>query len=211
MSCSANDPVAYGAATKKVIRSVLLSHPRGLILEAFRKEYIEFEGRYLDYCLLGYDTVLDYFRSIPDTVQVEELPSGDVLLKGVADQTTCHVADFVRAQKNQKGGNRATQAALVKSKQSKRFQPIKVHPVPPQLRQSIQEVLKPFKEKGVPCDEFPRVFQRTCGCTFDFLKLGYSSPADLLDTIKDMVEMKVVDNVKWVRLRSKSLYLLFLY
>lgn len=58
------------ADTKKHIRSLLLSAPVGLTLQELQRDYALFIGGKLPSRELGYASVEEFIRDIPDTVEV---------------------------------------------------------------------------------------------------------------------------------------------
>lgn len=55
---------------KNTVKAVLNSSAETLNLQQLSKDYKTFDGSDIPYRRLGYSSLLDFLRSIPDTVQV---------------------------------------------------------------------------------------------------------------------------------------------
>ncbi|XP_077863560.1 uncharacterized protein LOC102806254 [Saccoglossus kowalevskii] len=83
---------------KKNLRALLISAPTGLTLQQIQNDYHTMLGQPIPYRELGYNTVTDFIKSVPDCLQTH-YERGLLLLYGVADDTTKHIAKLVSRQK----------------------------------------------------------------------------------------------------------------
>jgi len=94
---------------KKEIRSLLLPHKMGLTLNELEKQFKDVIGHDIPYRQMGYNTLKDFICDIPDVV-TWRLVHGKLILTGVPDASTQHIANLVSRQKNPKvkKGQRST-------------------------------------------------------------------------------------------------------
>jgi len=86
---------------KKQLRSVLIPHKNGLLLDDVNKEYREMVGQSPDFRLLGFPSLEALLRSIPDVCSFKWF-AGQLMVLGVANEATMHVQDMVAQQKGGK-------------------------------------------------------------------------------------------------------------
>ena len=84
--------------TKKELRSLLISAPRGVALPLLAKDYKMVIGREMPYRELGFRNVEQFIDSIPDTVQLGSGPAG-LTCYAIANAETRQIARFVASQK----------------------------------------------------------------------------------------------------------------
>lgn len=86
--------------TRKDLRSVLISAPRGVPIRLLLNDYKMVLGCELPYRQLGYHRVEDLITSIPDVARMRrDVTSGEQTCFAVADQSTSQIARFVALQK----------------------------------------------------------------------------------------------------------------
>ena len=88
--------------TKKALRSVLISAPRGVPARMIFGDYKAVMGKELPYRELGYRNIEDFIRSIPDVVRIGSGPTGEPTYYAVANAETQQIARFVAVQKKPK-------------------------------------------------------------------------------------------------------------
>lgn len=105
-------------STKKDIRSLLLPNKDGLILKGLQAEHQAVLGCTIPSRKLGFYSDLEFLRSIPDVVEVINLPDKvNVLCKAVVDPNLDHIKQLVAKQKsNVRGYNTATKNVLDRQK-----------------------------------------------------------------------------------------------
>lgn len=88
--------------TRKDLRSVLLSAPRGVPLRMLLNDFKMVLGSELPYRQLGYQRLEDFIRDIPDVAKLDRGATGEPTCFAVADATTRQIARFVALQKKPK-------------------------------------------------------------------------------------------------------------
>ena len=92
------DPDQVLEKTKKELRSLLISAPRGVAVSLLAKDYRMVMGKELPYRELGCRNVEQFIHSIPDTIRVAHGPAG-LTCYAVANAETQQIARFVASQK----------------------------------------------------------------------------------------------------------------
>lgn len=76
------DPEQVFSSVKKDVRSLLISSKHGLSPEQLRKDYQNMLGLPLPLKVLGFRSVLDLVKEIPDVVHLDYNLNGTIVLKG---------------------------------------------------------------------------------------------------------------------------------
>ena len=85
---------------KKKLRSILLPNKNGIILSSLGSEYYGMIGEYIPFRELGHPSLLRLLEQwSEDTVTLERLPGGQVLVRARADSSTKHIEELVLKQK----------------------------------------------------------------------------------------------------------------
>ena len=84
--------------TKKELRSLLISAPRGVALPLLTKDYKMVMGKELPYRVLGFRSIEEFMHEIPDTISLGSGPAG-LTCYAVANAETQQIARFVASQK----------------------------------------------------------------------------------------------------------------
>jgi len=84
--------------TKKYLRSALISSKGGLPAEQVYHDYRDIVGEGIPYRRLGYETLDSFLNSVPDVCRISRRPTGEVVVLGVADETTKHIQELVNKQ-----------------------------------------------------------------------------------------------------------------
>ena len=85
--------------TKKLLRSVLNTNKNGCPLIRLDRDYKSLVGKSIPFMKLGFHTLEDLLRDIPDTVLIEEDEKGTKLAKVKVDKDIAHINKFVQQQK----------------------------------------------------------------------------------------------------------------
>ena len=88
--------------TKKDLRSVLISAPRGVPLSMLLRDFRQILGSELPFRQLGFQRVEDFIRTVPDVVRVDRGVTGEPTCFAIADASTSQIARFVALQKKPK-------------------------------------------------------------------------------------------------------------
>ncbi|XP_065905994.1 tudor domain-containing protein 7-like isoform X2 [Dysidea avara] len=87
--------------TRSMLRSVLLSAPRGVRARNLEAEYRGITGKIIPYRELGYRSLKDFMTSLQDVARLST-SEGEPTYHGVADASTAHIAKMVSKQKKPK-------------------------------------------------------------------------------------------------------------
>jgi len=87
--------------TRSMLRSVLLSAPRGVRARNLEAEYRGITGKNIPYRELGYRSLKDFMSSLQDVARLST-SEGEPTYHGVADASTAHIAKMVSKQKKPK-------------------------------------------------------------------------------------------------------------
>ena len=87
--------------TRAMLRSVLLSAPRGVRARSLESEYRGITGKMIPYRELGYKSLKDFMNSLQDVARLSTA-DGEPVYYGVADSSTAHIAKMVAKQKKPK-------------------------------------------------------------------------------------------------------------
>lgn len=98
--------------TRSMLRSVLLSAPRGVRARNLEAEYRGITGKVIPYRELGYKSLKDFMNSLQDVARLSD-GDGEAVYYGVADSSTAHIAKMVAKQKKPK---KKTQPLLTPSR-----------------------------------------------------------------------------------------------
>eukprot|EP00092_Neocalanus_flemingeri_P036174 GFUD01039385.1.p1 GENE.GFUD01039385.1~~GFUD01039385.1.p1 ORF type:complete len:862 (+),score=224.23 GFUD01039385.1:55-2640(+) len=83
---------------RKNLRPTLISQKGGVSLERLNKDYSELMGEGIPFRQLQFQSMESFLRSIPDVCSVE-WRGGELVVAGVADESTQHIVKMVRLQK----------------------------------------------------------------------------------------------------------------
>ncbi|XP_049521647.1 uncharacterized protein LOC119450179 isoform X3 [Dermacentor silvarum] len=85
-----------------ILRSILTSEKSGILLRYLDNEYRTLTGTRIPYRQMGFSTLEEYLRSIPDVVRLSTNADGNTVVHVVVSESTAHVAQMVRGQKSSK-------------------------------------------------------------------------------------------------------------
>lgn len=88
--------------TRVLLRSVLVSSPRGVSLSHLNKEYRVFSYSNIPFKEMGFDSVESFIKSIPDVASLKRDNDGQLVVVGVASEADKHVAKLIAKQKKPK-------------------------------------------------------------------------------------------------------------
>eukprot|EP00092_Neocalanus_flemingeri_P098273 GFUD01125307.1.p1 GENE.GFUD01125307.1~~GFUD01125307.1.p1 ORF type:complete len:101 (-),score=34.42 GFUD01125307.1:98-400(-) len=83
---------------RKNLRPTLISQKGGVSLERLNKDYSELMGEGIPFSQLQFQSMELFLRSIPDVCSVE-WRGGELVVAGVADESTQHIVKMVRLQR----------------------------------------------------------------------------------------------------------------
>jgi tudor domain-containing protein 1/4/6/7 len=147
--------------TKSMLRSVLLSAPRGVVAKRIQSEYRSLTGKLIPYQELGFSSLQAFLDSIPDVISSGLGATGEMTYFGRADSSTEHIAKLVAKQKKGKVRRAAPQPLPPMYPQTRR----KFFSYQPSSRQPRHYAPPPvpyYKQKKAPLiDRMPPVPGKT--------------------------------------------------
>ena len=189
-------------------RAVLLYNKHGILLEAFEREFKRLSGRGIPYKFLGYDSLYDLMSNSPDVVKVIQAAGGNILLVGVPDEKTIHVAKLVGNQRDSREGfNRKTADFVARLDPGTRMTLStltghKDRQVSDFVKGQISQLLAmDLYLNGICLSDLPRAYDREFGYKIDCYQFGFTSIEDfvinglkdVVDVDCDMFDMKIVE------------------
>ncbi|CAF0992819.1 unnamed protein product [Didymodactylos carnosus] len=104
---------------KQEIRSLLISSQKGLTESQLQRDYADYNSKKeIPYKVMGYKSLLDLLRSMPDVARIEN--NNPLVIHGVADKNTEHLKKMISQQRRSKrtrrsGGSRGRGGAYFNS------------------------------------------------------------------------------------------------
>jgi len=178
---------AFKAKTVSGIRSVLLYNKMGLLLGVFEKEYKAMMGKNVPYKALGFPSTYELLRSVPEAVEIQQLPDGTLLLVAVPDEKTEHMARMVGCQRyKQEGFDYLTGQVLASQSRDVKRKAEKVtsrrsREVPPFLKQQIVDMMNLEENRaGLDSLAFHHTYKEIYDYPLEFLSYGFVNLYDML-------------------------------
>ena len=196
------------------IRSVLLYNKHGLLMESFQREFRTVTGIKARHVMMGFSSLDDFLTSLPDVVQITNLPEGQSLLLAVPDKATEHIAKMVANQRsNREGFNYRTGEVLkmVSSDTIRKIEKsiqIKARRVPEFIRKQVDQLMNlEMYEEGLELNEFREVYNQEFGYPLEFECYGFYSFEDLVYHGLDGVVELNLDGFAWKLVSTQSFQL----
>ena len=166
---------------KKIIRALLISTKNGLTVTELCSEYTAITSKAIPYKELGFFSIVELLKDIPDVVRPIFLSGGVMLLKGIADDSTAHINDMVRRQKSV--GRRNTKIIV-----NQVAKPVKLV-VPDYVRNKLLKLIQNYP-KGVSFQNFEDAYKRSYGRKIDYNAIGFASVKAVLVRCTDIIKIK---------------------
>jgi len=167
------------------IRAVLMYNKHGLLLEVFEQEYRGMVGKPIPHKFFGFNCIYDLLVAWPEVVEVTQLGGGQVLLIGVPDKKTEHIAKMVGNQRdNREGFNRRTGQMLSRVgmdviNKIEKVSGRKTREVPEFMKKQVEQLVEMEAfEEGLFLTEFSQVYEQEFGYPLDFRSYGFFSLQD---------------------------------
>ncbi|XP_070575119.1 tudor domain-containing protein 5-like isoform X2 [Ptychodera flava] len=187
---------------KKNLRALLISSPTGLTPNQIDNDYRNMLGHPIPYRKLGYNSTLEFLKAIPECAKFT-YDRGHLILEGVADVTTKHIASLVSRQKISKSrrgrgrgrGGRGYPSFVRRIPPPPPRGPIKplmavdLPTVPAHLRAKVKELLFLYPN-GLLGSSFNTAFARRFGHHINFTAMGFKSLGDILKALPDLVTIQ---------------------
>lgn len=192
---------------KKEIRAVLLPNKNGLTIEEMEQDYLEIMACRLPYRELGYSTLVHLCQDLSDVVEMTRV-GRQVVLKGIPDEKTAHVARLVYGQKDS-GKPKGLKGAILNMRnggtwRKRQFYPVNVPQrferreynttkvvVPADIRTRFRELLTSYPN-GIIMANINIAYQRRFGTQLDFRKLGFYSLKDMIESMTDTITLQTL-------------------
>ncbi|XP_028407750.1 tudor domain-containing protein 5-like isoform X2 [Dendronephthya gigantea] len=168
---------------KKNIRALLISAPRGLSVEDIEHDYHAMLGKPLPFKHFRCKSALEFLKTMPDVVKAN-WSNGILILEGIADESSKHIAKLVSRQQVNASKSRRIHKASINTK------PLVV---PDSFRRNVKELLSVYPN-GVLGSSFNEVYARHYGEELSHSNLGFKSMSMLLNAINDIAT--IVKNPK---------------
>lgn len=178
---------------KKNLRSLLLSAPAALTIDELKRDYHDFIMEPIPYRALGYVTLEDLLKDMPDALHVT-WRKGVMCVAGIADSNTAHIQKLVSKQKVANKNKWATLRKGGPPPQRHKTQHSRPLPtVPPFIRHHLGQLFKSYPD-GLPFTHFDAAFSKRFNIQIDPIRLGFSSLKELLQTVPHILEVKELQN-----------------
>ncbi|ROL40871.1 Tudor domain-containing protein 5 [Anabarilius grahami] len=180
---------------KKDVRSLLVSAKRGLTPEQLKRDYQTMLGFPIPLRLLGFRTVLDMVKEMPDVVHLEYHLDGSIILKAIGDESTKGIEELVSKQRDHKPKVSNRRGNLVNFHTSyPRHQPVilprrgQAKPaLPAQLRSQLKQLLS---HGPVRLSELESRYTAQFGKPLQITQYGFYSISEMLAAATDFIIMQ---------------------
>ncbi|XP_026558997.1 tudor domain-containing protein 5 [Pseudonaja textilis] len=187
-------------ALKKEVRSLLTAIKEGLTPCQLEQEYKLMIGKTLPLRMLGYHSVMELVKDMPDTVHISPKGDGSVILKAIADESTKRIASLVARQKSRSKPQHSKYNRNY-SLPSTICSQVPSHPkhslslprhgggppiLPPVIKSELKEMLR---FSPVLLSDFDKVFTQRFGRKFEFMRYGFFSMFEVLNAASDIIQI----------------------
>ncbi|KAF4083195.1 hypothetical protein AMELA_G00137250 [Ameiurus melas] len=190
------DPEKLLLSVKKDVRSLLISSKHGLSPEQLRKDYQNMLRHPMPLKLLGFRSVLDMVKEMPDAVLVCSALNGTIVLKAIGDETTRDIEELVSKQQTHshktksKGGVTGLSSSRSRYQQHSFVLPRRGHAplvLPAQLRSQFRQLLTPGP---IGLSELEMCYAVRFGRPLIVAHYGFYSIAEMLAAASDMITVR---------------------
>lgn len=169
------------AELKKRVRALLISSKQGCTPNNLLRDYRSVFGEGLPLHDFGYRTVMAMAEDMPDVVRIHRQGGTyGVLLRGVADESTRHIAKMVSRQKNT-GYHQMKVEQPVKKASSVPF-------IPFHIQGCLRQLLQAYPN-GLPIEQFEEAYARRFGYYLSLKRLKCSSLQELINNVPDVLRI----------------------
>lgn len=169
------------AELKKRVRALLISSKQGCSPNNLLRDYKSVFGEGLPLNEFGYRTVVAMAEDMPDVVRLHYQGGGHgVFLRGVADESTRHIAKMVQRQKNSGYHH------------MKMDQPVRKATTTPSIPFYIQGCLRQLLQaypNGLPIEQFEEAYARRFGYYLSLRRLKCNSLQELINNVPGVLKI----------------------
>ncbi|XP_057182010.1 tudor domain-containing protein 5 isoform X2 [Triplophysa rosa] len=178
---------------RKDVRSLLISAKRGLTPEQLRRDYQLMLGHPMPLRLLGFHSVLDMVKEMPDVVRLNFNLDGSIILKAIGDERTKGIEELVSKQRdkfkaNYRKGQYKTFQVRYPHHQSvilpRRGQA--VPPLPAHLRSQLKQLLS---HGPIRLSDLESRYMAQFGKPLQITQYGFYSIFEMLASATDFIVM----------------------
>ncbi|KAG8132863.1 hypothetical protein E2320_010681 [Naja naja] len=185
---------------KKEVRSLLTPIKEGLTPYQLEQEYKFMIGKMLPLRTLGYHSVMELVKDMPDTVHISPKGDGSVILKAIANESTKRIASLVARQKS-RSKTQHSKHKLNFFLPSTFCSQVPLHPkhslslprhgggppiLPPVIKSELKEMLR---FSPVLLTDFDKAFTQCFGRKFEFVRYGFFSMSEVLNAASDIIKI----------------------
>ncbi|KAL6469381.1 hypothetical protein MHYP_G00229050 [Metynnis hypsauchen] len=184
------------SALKKDVRSLLISAKHGLAPEQLRKDYQNMLGHPMPLKVLGFRSVLDMAKEMPDVVRLDYALEGSIVLKAIADETTKGIEELVSKQRDNKSKSSTKRRSVgifpsrFPQHQHPFILPRRGH-TPPALPAQLRTQLRQLLSHGpVGLSELETRYAGRFGRPLQVMHYGFFSIAEMLAAASDLITVR---------------------
>ena len=206
---------------KKTIRALLLSSKNGLTPVQLTKDYEAMIGNPIPVQELGYPSLFELLKCMPDAVAMHKSRGGTLMLSGVASDSCVHVAQLISRQKTTKSYT-AMKSGMRATTSIKRVPPGPTVPprsktplVPENVKLKLNQLLISYPN-GLPLLKFQEAYHRRFGYYLHPKDWGFDTVFDALSSLPNIIKLKANGPnhtcvIYSARISSKGTFLCQLY
>ena len=168
------------AELKKRVRALLISSKQGCTPNGLLKDYRSVFGEGLPLSEFGYRSVVSMAEDMPDVVRIQQGGGYGVILRGVADESTRHIARMVARQRN-------TGFHQIKVDQPVR-RTVSIPSIPFHIQGCLRQLLHAYPN-GLPFEQFEEAYARRFGYYLSLRRLKCNSLEELINNVPDVLKM----------------------
>lgn len=170
------------AELKKRLRALLISSKQGCTPNNLFKDYKSAFGEGLPLNDFGYRSVVEMAEDMPDVVRIQNQGGYGIVLRGVADESTRHIAKMVSRQKN-------TGYHQMKTEQPAK-RPMSTSPsIPFHIQGCLRQLLHAYPN-GLPIEQFEEAYARRFGYYLSLRKLKCNSLEELINYVPEVLKVE---------------------
>lgn len=169
------------AELKKRVRALLISSKQGCTPNNLLRDYKSVFGESLPLTEFGYRTVVAMAEDMPDVVRIHYQGSGyGVILRGIADDSTRHIAKMVSRQRN-------TGYHSIRVDQPVR-KAVTMPTIPFHIQGCLRQLLHAYPN-GLLLDHFEEAYARRFGYYLSLRRLKCSNLMELINNVPDVLKI----------------------